>query len=115
MSLCSSTQSEVTLNSAYTSPLGLAYSLLDVVPLPFGSIRGKHRELMQLHAIGKSLAGNVTLVCGFVLSISNIFLQFMSTGGDTKHHPKCYQKPHLCENSYRFLFWHGTQIPFVLF
>jgi hypothetical protein len=59
-----------------------------------------------------------TLACGFVLSISNIFLQFMSTGGDypaqgirakeicymtlgrvggdTKHHPKYYQKPHLC-------------------
>jgi hypothetical protein len=59
--------------------------------------------------------GNVTLACGFVLSISNIFLQFMSTGGDTKHHPKYYQKPHLCENSYRFLFWHGIQTPFVLF
>ena len=58
---------------------------------------------------------NVTLVCGFVLCISNIFLQFMSTGGDTKHHPKYYQKPHLCENSYRFLFWHGIQTPFVLF
>ncbi len=40
---------------AYTSPHGLAYSLLDVVPLPFGSVRGKHRELMQLDTIGKGL------------------------------------------------------------
>ncbi len=61
------------------------------------------------------LPRNVTLVCGFVLSISNIFLRIMSTGGDTKHHRKYYQKPHLCKNSYRFLFWHSIQTPFVLF
>jgi hypothetical protein len=30
----------------YSSPLGLTYSLLDVVPLSFGSVGGKHGELM---------------------------------------------------------------------
>ncbi len=31
---------------AYTSPGGLAYSLLDVVALPFGGVGSKHCELM---------------------------------------------------------------------
>ncbi len=35
----------------YGSPLGLKDSLLDVVPLPFGSIDGEHHELKKLQTV----------------------------------------------------------------